>query len=93
MPTVTDPTSRLLATRIRKARAEYPLTLAEVAERIGEVDDAPALSKWQLGKIETCERSVGIPELAVIAEVLGVKVEDLLRAGEVCEACGQEKPR
>jgi transcriptional regulator with XRE-family HTH domain len=92
MPTVTDPTSRLAAARIRAIRLRSGWSLADLSDRMttrGGLTASPAT----LSRVETGARSVSLPELAAIATALGVTTEHLLRPGEVCEACGQEKPR
>lgn len=91
MPEITDPTSRLLAARIRARRRELDLSLTDVAARM--IADGRQLAPALLGRIENCTRAVSVPELNAIAEALDVVPEHLMRAGELCGSCGQEISR
>lgn len=86
MPKITDPTSLLLARRIRALRADRGWTLAELAVNV-EIMNVQTLSR-----IERGERAVTIPELVELAGAFGIVPEYLMRKGALCEACGQELP-
>jgi hypothetical protein len=92
MPPITDTTSRLAASRAKKLRTNLGLTLAQLADMLStHTDWSPSVS--QLSNIERCQRSLSLPELAALANVLDTTVDHLIRHGEICEACGQELPR
>lgn len=91
MPEITDPTSRLLAARIRARRRELELSLTDVSTRM--VADGRSFAPALLGRIENGTRAVSVPELNAIADALDVVPEYLMRAGELCASCGQEITR
>lgn len=91
MPEITDPTSRLLAARLRALRTERGLSLVALAAQLPM--DGPNLTAALLGRIENRTRAASVPELGAIACALGVDVEHLTRAGELCGSCGQEITR
>lgn len=65
----------LTGQRIRRARAEAGLTIAQLAERTG-------YSKSTIARIEIGKAPfVKLEQIAAIAEVLGRKVESFVRAG------------
>jgi Zn-dependent peptidase ImmA (M78 family)/transcriptional regulator with XRE-family HTH domain len=68
-------TQQELGKRIADARRSKGWTQGQLAERVGLVQTA-------VSRIETGTRAVGSLELAELAEVLGVSVLDLLRAGQ-----------
>jgi transcriptional regulator with XRE-family HTH domain len=68
-------TQQELGRRIAAARRGKGWTQGQLAERIG-------LTQTAVSRIETGARAVGSLELAELAEVLGVSVLDLLRAGQ-----------
>jgi len=88
MPPITDPTSRLLAVRMRTYRTNVMgYSLVDVANLL------PAdckLSAPLLGRIENCTRAASVPELNAITTALGCTIDWLMRAGELCPTCGQE---
>jgi transcriptional regulator with XRE-family HTH domain len=94
MALINDPTSRLLAVRIRRTRITNGWTLADLAAKIedgpGEYDDRPHLSASQLSKVENAQRPISVPELNALAGALGVVPEYLVRRGELCPTCNQE---
>src|SRR5918992_2043677 len=67
-------TQQELGGRIAEARHALGWTQSELAERAG-------LTQTAVSRIETGSRAVGSLELAELAELLGVSVIDLLRAG------------
>jgi Zn-dependent peptidase ImmA (M78 family)/transcriptional regulator with XRE-family HTH domain len=67
-------TQQELGRRIAEARHALGWTQGELAERAG-------LTQTAVSRIETGSRAVGSLELAELAELLGVSVIDLLRAG------------
>jgi hypothetical protein len=94
MPNITDPTSRLLAHRIRKIRTASGWTLSDFAINISNVSaESWSPSNSQLSAVETCKRALSIPELNAIAEVFNTTPGDLMRKGALCELCGQELPQ
>jgi transcriptional regulator with XRE-family HTH domain len=68
-------TQRELGQRIADARRGKGWTQGQLAERVG-------LTQTAVSRIETGTRAVASLELAELAEVLGVSVLDLLRAGQ-----------
>ena len=64
-----------LGERVADARRRKGLTQGELAARVG-------LTQTSVSRIETGGRAVSSLELAELAEVLGVSVLDLLRAGQ-----------
>ena len=68
-------TQHELGQRIADVRRGKGWTQGQLAERIG-------LTQTAVSRIETGARAVGSLELAELAEVLGVSVLDLLRAGQ-----------
>lgn len=91
MPAITDPTSRLIAARIRRYRTQtLGLSLVDLANRLNPPHQlAPAL----LGRIESCTRPVSLPELHAIADAFDIPASELMSPGTVCETCGQETTR
>lgn len=92
MPEINDPTSRLFAARIREARIERDWSLVELAARLPE-GHGTKLTGPLIGRIENGARAVSLPELDALAGALGVAVDWLTRAGELCGSCGQEISR
>lgn len=91
MPEITDPTSRLIAARLRTYRADIlGWSLVEVAKRLPE---GTRLTAPLIGRIENCTRTASVPELADLCSALGCAFDWLTRAGELCGACGQEITR
>lgn len=88
MPAITDPTSRLIAARIRAKRREIEWTLTDVSARLPE--DGPQLAPALIGRIENCTRAASVPEVNAIALALCVAPSWLMSPGTVCETCGQE---
>jgi transcriptional regulator with XRE-family HTH domain len=68
-------TQQELGQRIADARRSKGWTQGQLAERVG-------LTQTAVSRIETGARAVASLELAELAEVLGVSVLDLLRAGQ-----------
>ena len=68
-------TQQELGERIADARRSKGWTQGQLAERVG-------LTQTAVSRIETGTRAVGSLELAELAELLGVSVLDLLRAGQ-----------
>ena len=89
--TITDPTSRLIAARIRRYRTEtLNITLTELSDRMPPAHKlAPAL----IGRIENLTRPASLPEVNAIAQALEVDPSWLMGPGTVCETCGQETTR
>jgi hypothetical protein len=91
MPEITDPTSRLIAARMRAYRTEtLGWSLAETAARLPE---SSKLNAPLIGRIENCTRPASIPELADLCTALGCVFDWLTRACELCTSCGQEITR
>lgn len=70
MSTVTQNDLRL-ANRIRRLRKQKELTQAELAEKVH-------VSTTHIGLVETGKRKFGLKTLQKVANVLGVKVKDLI---------------
>jgi hypothetical protein len=88
MPLITDPTSRLLAVRLRTYRTNIMgYTLVDVANLL---PDTCKLSAPLIGRIENCTRAASVPEINALAGALGCTIDWLMRAGELCPTCGQE---
>lgn len=88
---ITDPTSRLLAARIRALRTDREWTLTQLA---GQLPIAgPKLTGPLLGRIENGTRAASVPEVGAIADAFGIVPDYLMRAGSICETCGQETTR
>lgn len=88
---ITDPTSQLVAARLRTYRADIlGWSLAEVATRLPE---GSKLNAPLIGRIENCQRAASVPELADLCQALGCVFDWLTRAGELCTHCGQEITR
>jgi transcriptional regulator with XRE-family HTH domain len=88
---ITDPTSLLIAARIRRYRTEtLGWSLAEVSTRLPEESN---LSGPLIGRIENGVRSATVAEIADLCAALGCAFDWLTRAGELCTTCGQEITR
>lgn len=91
MPEITDPTSRLLAARLRTYRTNVMCwSLTELATRLPAESN---LNAALIGRIENSTRPVSVPELADLCTALGCAFDWLTRAGELCNHCGQEITR
>jgi transcriptional regulator with XRE-family HTH domain len=89
---ITDPTSLLIAARIRRYRTEtLNLTLTDLANRMPE--GSAQLSGALIGRIENCTRAASLPEVNALARALEVDPSWLMGPGTVCETCGQETTR
>ncbi len=67
-----------IGSRICAARQAAGLSQRELAERIARADRVDGLSPSALSRIESSRRRVASHELAELADVLGVSVDDLL---------------
>jgi len=94
MPEITDPTSLLIAARIRRYRTEtLGWTVADAARALAMANGSSKLSAALLGRIENGTRAATVGELADICAALGCAFDWLTRAGELCNHCGQEVTR
>ncbi|QBD78586.1 XRE family transcriptional regulator [Ktedonosporobacter rubrisoli] len=67
----------LCGPQLRRLRLEQHLTLADIQASL-DVDYNISLDRTNLGRIENGERTVTDIELAVLAHLLGVSLEELL---------------
>ena len=70
----------LCGPHLRRFRLERHLTLVDIQVTL-ELDYGIALDRTNLGRIENGERTVTDAELAVLAHLLGVSLEQLLWGG------------
>lgn len=74
--TQTDPTKPEVGNEIRRLRESSGMTQTELARRLNETLEAKYY-QTTIGRIESGERSISLPEAAIISEALNVSITQL----------------
>ena len=84
------PAGHNLRRNIRRLREQRHWSYREVEERLAQV--GRAIPVLELSAIDTGERRVDVDDLAALAAVFGLGVEELLRPPTDCETCHGAPP-